>query len=133
MLYSHIWDLLLKLAAMFALAILAHFLHLEEWLLGIGVPSAYTMPAVVAMIAVAWIVVCRQALSIVGAWLYARASLGADVSLDDARQLIRLFQLDLSFHWVPLKEIKQLPKAERRNALLAKLETLGPRRKAMFL
>jgi len=43
--------------------------------------------------------------------------------------LARLFQLDPSFRWLPLKEIKQLPRTERRNALLAKLEAAGTRTK----
>ncbi len=80
-----------------------------------------------------WIAISRQVLSTIGAWLYARLSLRADVSLNEARQLARLFQLDLSFRWLPLKEIKQLPRTERRNALLAKLEALGPGRRSMFL
>jgi len=107
--------------------------HAEEWLRGIGVPVGYSVPALIAIIAVAWIAISRQVLSTIGAWLYARLSLGADVSLNEARQLARLFQLDLSFRWLPLKEIKQLPRTERRNALLAKLEGLGPRRRSMFL
>ena len=133
MVYSHIWDLLLKVALIIGLVVLSQSLHAEEWLRGIGVPAGYSVPALVAIITVAWIAISRQVLSTIGAWLYARFSLGADVSLNEARQLARLFQLDLSFRWLPLKEIKQLPRTERRNALLAKLEGLGPRRRSMFL
>ena len=131
--YSHIWDLLLKIALMVGLVVLSQSLHAEEWLRGIGVPVGYSVPTLIAIIAVAWMAISRQVLSTIGAWLYARLSLGADVSLNEARQLARLFQLDLSFRWVPLKEIKQLPRTERRNALLAKLEALGPGRRSMLL
>jgi len=131
--YSHIWDLLLKIALMVGLVALSQSLHAEEWLRGIGVPVAYSVPTLVAIITIAWIAISRQVLSTIGAWLYARLSLGADVSLNEARQLARLFQLDLSFRWLPLKEIKQLPRTERRNALPAKLEALGPGRRSMFL
>jgi len=108
-------------------------LHAEEWLRGIGVPAGYSVPTLVAIITVAWIAISRQVLSTIGAWLYARLSLRTDVSLNEAHQLARLFQLDLSFRWLPLKEIKQLPRTERRNALLTKLEALGPGRRSMFL
>ena len=100
---------------------------------GIGVPAGYSVPTLVAIITVAWIAISRQVLSTIGAWLYARLSLRTDVSLNEAHQLARLFQLDLSFRWLPLKEIKQLPRTERRNALLTKLEALGPGRRSMFL
>ena len=132
MVYSHIWDLVLKIALMVGLVILSSSLHVEEWLRGIGVPAGYTVLTLVGIITVAWIAISRQVLSTVGAWLYARLSLGAEVSVNEARQLARLFQLDLSFRWLPLKEIKQLPKTERRNALLAKLEALGPARRSML-
>src|ERR1700682_1450172 len=131
MVYSHIWDVLLKIALMVGLVVLSQSLHTEEWLRGIGVPVGYSLLTLVAIITVAWIAISRQVLSTIGSWLYARLSLGADVSLNEARQLARLFQLDLSFRWLPLKEIKQLPRTERRNALLAKLEALGPGRRSM--
>ena len=87
----------------------------------------------IAIIVVLWLVIYRQGLSTIAAWLYARLSLGAAVSLGDARQLARLFQLDVALKWIPLKDVKQLPKAERRGALLAALEALGPQRKAMLV
>src|SRR5712671_7838300 len=94
MVYSHIWDLLLKIALMVGLVVLSQSLHAEEWLRGIGVPAGYSVPTLVAIITVAWIAISRQVLSTIGAWLYARLSLRTDVSLNEARQLARLFQLD---------------------------------------
>jgi hypothetical protein len=65
--------------------------------------------------------------------LYARVSLGADVSLAEARRLARLFQLNVSMKWVPLKEVQKLPKPERKAALMAALDAWLPRRKAMLV
>ena len=87
MVYSHIWDLLLKVALIIGLVVLSQSLHAEEWLRGIGVPVAYSVPTLIAIITIAWIAISRQVLSTIGAWLYARLSLGADVSLNEARQL----------------------------------------------
>ncbi|TME28580.1 MAG: hypothetical protein E6I75_23500 [Chloroflexi bacterium] len=116
MVYSHIWDLLLKVALIIGLVVLSQSLHAEEWLRGIGVPAGYSVPTLVAIITVAWIAISREVLSTIGAWLYARLSLGADVSLNEARQLARLFQLDLSFRWLPLKEIKECASGQARRA-----------------
>lgn len=122
--YSHIWDLILKLALLLVLLVLAISLHVDQ---SLGVAP------MIAIIVVLWLVIYRQGVTTIASWLYARASLGAAVSLRDAHQLARLFQLDLSMKWIPLKEVKKLPKAERRSALLAALETLRPQRKAMLL
>ncbi|HEV8509657.1 MAG TPA: hypothetical protein VGQ48_04300 [Gemmatimonadales bacterium] len=130
--YSHIWDLLLKLTWLFAVVVLLVDLHVAEWLQKIGVPSDYTVPTAIGVGTVLWISVYRQGLSTIASWLYATVNLGAGVSLSDARQLARLFQLDLSLKWVPLKEVKQLPKADRKDALLAALERLRPGRKSML-
>ncbi|HYS20409.1 MAG TPA: hypothetical protein VEO73_04915 [Gemmatimonadales bacterium] len=54
------------------------------------------------------------------------------MSLSEAHQLRRLFQTDLSFKWVPLKDVKQLPKDQRRDAVLVALARVGPGRKAML-
>jgi hypothetical protein len=122
--YSHVWDLILKLALLLVLLVLGLSLHVDQSL------GAAPM---IAIIVVLWLVIYRQGLTTIASWLYARVSLGAAVSLGDAHQLARLFQLDLSMKWIPLKEVKKLPKAERRTALLAALETLRPQRKAMLL
>ncbi len=122
--YSHVWDLLLKLALIGVLLALVIALHLDQ-LLGV--------PAMIVIVVALWLAIYRQALSTVASWLYARWSLGADVSMGEAHQLARLFQLDLSGKWVPLKEVKKLPKAERRSAVLAALQQLGPQRRAMLV
>jgi hypothetical protein len=130
--YSHIWDALLKLASLIAVIVVLGSLHSEEWLQKIGVPSTYSTAVIIGIIGVLWILIYRQGLSTIASWLYARVNLGTSVSLSEARQLATLFQLDLSGKWVPLKEVKKLPKAERRTALLTALETLRPQRKAML-
>jgi hypothetical protein len=122
--YSHLWDFILKIALLLVLLILAISLHVDR---SLGVAP------MIAIIVVLWLVIYRQGLSTIASWLYARVSLGAPVSLVEARRLARLFQLDVSLKWMPLKEVKKLPKAERRGALMTALETLGPQRKAMLV
>ena len=124
-LYSHLWDLILKvtlLAALFVVAV--PVLHVDESL------GLWPM---IGILVILWLVIYRQGLSTIASWLYARVNLGADVSLAEARQLSRLFQLDLSGKWIPLNEVRRLPKGERRNALLAALAAQLPQRKAMLV
>jgi len=129
MLWSHGWDLLLKVMWLFAAPILIVVLHVDELPPKIGLTSG----TVTGIIGVAlWVLIYRQGLSTIAAWLYARLSLGAPVSLREAHQLRRLFQTDLSFKWVPLKEVKLLPKEQRRDAVLAALARVGPGRKPML-
>jgi hypothetical protein len=122
--YSHVWDLFLKLALIGVLLALFIALRVDQ-LLGV--------PAMIAILVVLWLAIYRQGLSTIASWLYARWSLGADVTMGEAHQLARLFQLDLSGKWVPLEEVKRLPKAERRSAVLAALQRLGPGRRAMLV
>lgn len=130
--YSHVWDLVLKLSSLFGVMILIISLHGAERLGSVGVPSGVTVWVVVGLGTVLWLVLYRQGLSTLAAWLYATVNLGARISLTEARRLARLFQLDLSLKWVPLKEVRRLPRPERREALLTALTALGPRRKAML-
>ena|SRR5437867_2408611 len=130
--YSHVWDLVLKLSSLTFVVILAVQLNAEASLQRVGVPADLLVPVLIGGIVVGWMIAYRQGLSTIAAWLYATVNLGASVSLHEARQLTRLFQLDLSLQWVPLKEIRQIPKPQRRNALLAALNTLRARRKTML-
>lgn len=123
-LYSHFWDLILKVGLLLALLAILVSAHLDESL------GVWPM---IGILVILWVVIYRQGLSTIASWLYARVNLGADVSLSEARRLTRLFQLDLSGKWIPLKEVKNLPKAERRKALLAGLEAQLPLRKAMLV
>jgi hypothetical protein len=129
MLWSNGWDLLLKLIWLIAAPILIVVLHLDELPQKLGITNG-TVSGIVGF--ALWILIYRQFLSTVASWLYARLSLGAPVSFGEAHQLRRLFQADFSFRWVPLKEVKQLPKAQRREAVLAALARLGPGRKVML-
>jgi hypothetical protein len=130
--YSHVWDLILKLSSLFAVMIVIISVHGAERLGTFGVPSGAAVWVLVGFGTVVWLVIYRQGLSTLAAWLYATVSLGARVSLAEARRLARLFQLDLSLKWVPLKEVRRLPRPERRDALLTALGALGPHRKAML-
>jgi hypothetical protein len=131
--YSHIWDGLLKLASVTALVLLLMQLHFEERIESLGLSSNAAVFLFVVTVTAVWIAVYRQGLSTISAWLYARVNLGAPVTLSEARRLARLFQLDLSFKWIPLKEVRRLPKSERRNALRMALNAMEPSRKAMLL
>jgi hypothetical protein len=131
--YSHIWDFLLKLASMVILAVLLVQLHFEERLEALGISSNTAVFLLVVAVTPVWIAIYRQGLSTISAWLYARVNLGAPVTIGEARQLARLFQLDLSFKWIPLKEVRRLPKSQRRAALLTALNAMQPSRKAMLL
>ena len=108
-------------------------LHAEEWLRGIGVPAGYSVPTLVAIITVAWIGISRQVLSTIGAWLYARLSLGADVSLNKARQLARLFQFDLSFRWLPLKRDQAASQDRTKECASGQARSAGTRTKVDVL
>lgn len=131
--FSHIWDLVLKLTSLLGLMIVLASQHADERLARLGVPPGYTVFVVIALATIAWCVAYRQGLSTIAAWLYANVNLGARVSLAEAHRLARLFQLDLTLKWVPLKEVRRLPRAERRAALLRALSALGPARRAMLL
>ncbi|HYL21291.1 MAG TPA: hypothetical protein VEU74_06005 [Gemmatimonadales bacterium] len=129
MLWSNGWDLLLKVLWLFAAPVLIVVLHIDEWPQKIGLTSG----PVIGIIGVAlWVLIYRQGLSAIASWLYARLSLGAPVSLREAYRLRHLFQTDLSFRWIPLKEVKQLPKAQRREAVVGALARVGPGRKAIL-
>ena len=124
MLYSHFWDLILKAALLIALVLIATALQ---------IPDTLGVVPMIAIVVVLWFVIYRWGLSTLAAWLYARVSLGANVSLADARRLTRVFQLDVSMKWLPFNEVKRLPREQRRDALLAGLERALPGRKAMLV
>lgn len=130
--YSHLWDLLLKALSLVATIILLTTLHVQERLESLGASSGAATLLVVVMMMAIWIPIYREGLSTLAAWLYATVSLGASISFAEARQLARLFQLDVSLKWIPLKEVRGLPKPQRRAALLAALHGMAPHRKAML-
>ena len=132
MIYSHIWDGLLKLATLFAVIVAAIESGLEERMQGIaGNDNAKFV--LIALAVVIWAILYRQVLSVFASWLYARVSLGANVTFGEAKALRRLFQLDFSFKWIPLKDVKKLPREQRHDATMQALSAYGPQRKAMFL
>lgn len=125
LLYSHIWDALLKLMTLAGFIVLAIWLKLDQRL-----HSGAVMAIIVAII---WVVLYRQFLSILSSWLYARLSLHTRVSFAEAKALRKLFQLDVSGKWIPAKNIKKLPLDARHTALLQTLESPGLARRAMLL
>ena len=132
MIYSHIWDGLLKLASLFAIIIAAITYGVEERLGGIaGRDNAKFV--LIALAVVIWAILYRQVLSIFASWLYSRVSLGANVTFGEAKALRKLFQLDFSFKWIPLKDVKKLPREQRHDKIMQALSAYGPQRKAMFL
>lgn len=133
MVYSHIWDGLLKLASFIGFIVAAASLNLEQRIQIAGIaPRQRSVLVFVTAIAV-WLFLYRQYLSIVAAWLYARVNLRTSINFTEASELRKLFQLDLSLKWVPLREIKALPRDQRHDALLASLDRIAPTRRAMLM
>ncbi len=134
LLYSHIWDGLLKAISLAAFIIAAASWKLAERIQSLGIVaqsgSVFVMIVVVCLI---WLVLYRQAPSILSSWMYARMTLRASVTFSEAKALRKLFQLDLSGKWIPLREIKNLPDDQRHDALLTALGRLGAGRKALLL
>src|SRR5229473_2358575 len=131
--YSHIWDALLKLISVAALMILAVSLHLAERIQSTGIATQSVSEfAMFAIPVTVWVILYRQYLSTLSSWLYARMSLGTNINFNEAKMLRKLFQLDLSGTWLPLRDIKKLPSDQRHDALLLALNTLGPQRKAIL-
>jgi hypothetical protein len=125
MVYSHIWDGLLKLISLGVLMVIA-----VKWVgLDQRIQPLWLMIAIVAAV---WFLLYRQLLAIVASWLYARLGLRTNVTFTEATALRKLFQLDLSGKWIPLREIKKLPAEQRHEALLAALQKIGPSRKALL-
>ena len=125
LLYSHIWDGLLKLITLLIFLGLAMWAKFDQRL-GSGL-------AMVIVVAIVWMFVYRQYLSILSAWLYARLGLHTHVSFREASSLRRLFQLDVSGKWIPVKDIKKLPFEARHTALMQTLQNPALTRKAMLL
>jgi hypothetical protein len=133
LLYSHIWDGLLKLLSLVGLIIAALSLKVVERIESTGVlTESVSVSIMIAAVCVAWLILYRQYLSIISTWLYARMRLRTNVTFSEAKALRKLFQLDLSGKWLPMREIKKLPNHERHQALLLALGNFGPGRKAML-
>jgi hypothetical protein len=109
------------------------FLHAHERLVAAGLGDGLATFTVVSLLTIGWVLLYRQFLSTIAAWLYGSVNLGARISLADAQRLARLFQLDLSMKWVSMKEVRRLPRAERRVALMSALDVLRDQRRAMLL
>lgn len=131
--YSHIWDLALKVASLVAIMMIGVSLHAHDRLVAAGLGDGLATFIVVSLLAILWALLYRQFLSTIAAWLYGRVNLGARISVADAQRLARLFQLDLSMKWVSMKEVRQLPREDRRVALMSALNVLRDQRRAMLL
>src|SRR5438270_11542973 len=123
--YSHIWDGLLKLISLVLLIVTAVHWDLD--------PRLHSVALMISLLVVLWLVLYRQYISILSSWLYARISLHTNVTFTEAKALRKLFQLDVSAKWIPMKEIKNLPSDQRHDTLLIALERIGGSRKAMLL
>lgn len=122
--YSHIWDALLKLVSIFAIIALVVRFKLDE--------RIHPVALMIAIVAVIWALLYRQYVSILSSWLYARVALRTHINFSEAKALRKLFQLDLSGKWIPLKGVKQLPSEQRRAALFHALSTCASRRAMLF-
>ena len=125
LLYSHIWDGLLKLTSLAVVMVLA-----IKW--GELDQRIHPLWLMIVIVAGVWFLLYRQGLSIVASWLYARLTLRTNVTFSEAKALRKLFQLDVSGNWVPLRDLKKLPDEQRHEALFAALQKIGVSRKAML-
>src|SRR5437879_5683075 len=105
LLHSHIWDGLLKVVSLVGLAIAGFHLKLEYWIQNGGIPNSAARYVSIGILGLVWVVLYRQFLSILSTWIYATATLQTRVTLAEAKALRKLFQLDFSLRWVPLREI----------------------------
>lgn len=126
LLYSHIWDGLLKLTSLLVFMILA-----VKW--GNLDQRIHPLWLMIGIVAAVWVLLYRQWLSIVASWLYTRLTLRTHVTFSEAKALRKLFQLDVSGKWIPLREVKKLPDDQRHDAIFVALERTGVTRKAMLL
>src|SRR5437868_2060102 len=124
MFYSSIWDGLLKLITLVIVMVgcASAARGQSDLVMTLSVVASFPI----------WIFVYRTWISTVASWLHGRLTLGAPISIADAKALRRLFQLDMGMHWIALKEVRKLPKSQRRDALMAALQELGPHRREML-
>ncbi|HTC92973.1 MAG TPA: hypothetical protein VK699_05925 [Terriglobales bacterium] len=134
MIYSHVWDRLLKLVSAILFGIAAVILNLAERIQSAGIATqSDAVFVMIVILTVIWLILYRQFLSILSSWLYATISLRTNISFKEAKALRKLFQVDFSMTWVPLRQIKKLPSNQRHAALMMALNRIGPGRKARFL
>jgi hypothetical protein len=131
--FSHMWDGILKAVTLVPLLLLVVRNESFIWRLGLLRNSNLAMICIVLAVGALWAFLYRRFISTVATWLYATVSLGTNVSLPEAKKLRTLFQLDTSMRWIPTREIRNLPKERRRDALFAALERYGADRKALLL
>lgn len=124
MFYSSIWDGVLKLVTLIFILIGCMGAAKKQSDLVMTLAAVATIPI--------WIFVYRTWFSTIASWLHGRVTLGAPISLSDAKALRRLFQLDMGMHWVAMKEVRALPKPQRRDALMSALQEIGPHRREML-
>jgi hypothetical protein len=129
--YSSIWDGVLKMAFLLTFTI-GPLVVLSAVGMYDDVKDRGLIIYVVIGVLVAFFVIYRTLVSTVASWLHGRVTLGAPITWSDARRLRRLFQLDLGMQWIPMDDVRLLPREERRQALLAALDTVGKTRKPML-
>ena len=124
MFYSSIWDGALKGISLILILVFCMGGAMKQSDLVMTLAAVATIPI--------WIFVYRTWISTLASWLHGRVTLGAPISISDAKALRRLFQLDMGMQWVAMKEVRALPKSLRRDALMSALQELGPHRREML-
>src|SRR5437667_11449573 len=110
MFYSHVFDLILKSFTFFPLIILVARYQPEIWRFWGPLNSTPGTIGVFLLAGLLWAAIYRRGLSIISSWLYARISLEANVSISEAARLRTLFQLDMHLKWMPMREVRDIPK-----------------------
>jgi hypothetical protein len=132
LLYTHLWDLLLKCTTALTFTLIPLIVHEHVF----GINADIVMP-VILVGALVTVVLYRQLVSILSCWLYARINLGVPVSFSDAKALRLLFQLTVGDEprvgWFPMKAVKQLPRTERRAELMTELRRVQAGHRHMII
>ena len=99
MIWTHIYDLFLKLITMFLVFILLEILHLEKNII---------IHIVLAI--VLFLIIYTFIFRTIATYLYCRLTLKMNVSLEQAKNLNGAFSpiFPLNFKWLPMKELKSI-------------------------
>jgi hypothetical protein len=128
-LYTHRFDILMKLMVLAAIFVL--WVCLDASGIAATGPSNSTrislLPFVVGTI-VAYVLLYGFFFKRVGNYLYVRISLRTVVGWRDMKTLNPLFCFDKQLQWCEMKEVKELPRDQRRQYLLQQAASLADRR-----
>jgi len=126
-LYTHRFDILMKLMVLAAIFVLWVCLDVS----GIAGPSNSTRVSFLPLVAgtiVVYVLLYGFFFKRVGNYLYVRVSLRTVVGWRDMKTLNPLFCFDKQLQWLQMKEVRELPRDQRRQYLLQQAASLADKR-----